>query len=178
MRYRAAVHCIIILLLIPSAAFSYSTGFTIGTWGNAPQSGVMEQGSYVQAGLVTGLTQRLELELVSVVQAAPVPGSALFGGGGLIWSFAGPREFMDGRTPPYYNAALSFGVLAGADEMYQNPGPVDVVVYLRVTPLVLKGPFYGKRERAATFGLSYSIQNQEVSAFWNILMVDFYRKAH
>lgn len=168
------IHILLILLLNSALTFGYSTGITIGTWGQALSSNLMDPGTYIQLGMVRGITDRFEAELFTAVQVTPLPGSTLYAGAGLIFSAAGPREHTDDRIPPYYNALFSAGVLAGMNELYHGPSDIKTAIYLRFTPLALKGPYYGKRERAATAGLMYCLHDQSISAFWNILLYDFY----
>ena len=147
---------ILLCILSGASASALSPGITVGTW---------NPGSSLYLGGTIGLTERFEAELFSVLPIMPEPFRGISAGAAVTGALFAPRELRSGEGTLFFNSYLSAGYLHGRD---------DRGIFLRITPLTTGGPYYGIRERAASFGLFYSLEAESVSVFWNIFLIDFY----
>ena len=168
---RVARNTILLLLLLLNICWftqAASYGLSLGSWSSAEGQGSLGSGLQVYVGGTLGLASRIEAEVFSVIQATPDPFSTLHCGMGLTFALAAPREFASHEATLYYNAYLSAGFLTSLDE-----DPLGSI-YVRITPISIGGPYYGKRERAASLGALYDLHDGSFSLFWNLFLLDFY----
>lgn len=145
-------------------------GISLGTFDAYHRHDLVEDGTHIQIGLVTGFAPRWEVETFLVAQASPHPFGEVLGGAAVSFALMGPvytHTTVD-EIPPYGNAFLSIGFM-GDPVSSTSYGP-----FLRLTPISAGGPQFKMRERGASTGIYYNLATESVTVFWNIFLLDFY----
>lgn len=159
----------VLLCSFGNMLWSASFSITVGTWSLPTENPVLEAATRGYLGITTGLTQRLELEAFTLLQATPEPLADIHGGGALTFALSAARELPDEQATSFLHTYLSVGVLQGLH------GSDSTAVFLRFTPLSIGGPYYKTRERAASIGLMYDFSRKALAVFWNLFLMDIYR---
>lgn len=157
-----------LLCSIGSLLWSASFSFALGTWSLPTGNPVLEAATRGYLGISTGLTQRFELEVFTLLQATPEPLGDIHGGGALTFALTAARELPNNQATSFLHTYLSVGVLQGLR------GSDSTAVFLRFTPLSIGGPYYKTRERAASVGLLYDFRQEALTVFWNLFLLDIY----
>lgn len=123
-------------------------------------------------GLTMGVTQRMEIDLVSLIELVPHPFGDVVVGAELAFALLGERAFADNRAGIGINTYLSAGLLFSD----HTPDGRYAPTYLTcsITPIVVGSPYSGKRERLAKMGVAWNFQNNSVSMYWSIALYDLY----
>jgi hypothetical protein len=162
----ATLSCACVVPMEESAA---DFGITAATWsfatGDYAAAG-LSPGLYAKAGTMLGLAPRLELELYGIAEAAPSPFRDCFLGAEAALPIAGSR------VKNYFNAFLSLGFLQGWDCYDGNPG--SKYISLRLTPLVIGKPYYGRRDRMFSIGALYELGEGDIVFIVSLLAFDFF----
>ncbi|HOX31098.1 MAG TPA: hypothetical protein PLB91_02135 [Spirochaetales bacterium] len=163
------------LALAASAAGALDLGLSAGAWSfsrpvsaaRAEEGREIEPGLYARAGAIAGIASRLELEAFAVGSLAPAPGRELFLGAEATLPALGSRE------KSYFNLFASLGYLR-ALRLEGGLEPAGGYLSLRVSPLAIGNPSYGRRDRIFSVGALYELGSGEVSLTWSVLTFDFF----
>lgn len=154
--------------LIPLAGVPVSV--SIGTW-QAVESFGPSAGVHGMVGATVAVAPWLEVETSAIVQFTPVVGGSLMGSLALNIPLASALYDDEDSAMLYYNAMASVGALGGWDRLHDRPVGA---VFIRLTPLMLGGPYYRARERSAALGVLYDLFDHSFKVFWNLLAFDRY----
>lgn len=123
-------------------------------------------------GLTLGLSQRMELDLVSLIELVPHPFGDVVAGAEFTFALLGERSFGDNRAGIGINTYLSAGLLFSNHTPDRRYAPTYLT--FSVTPIVVGSPYSGKRERFAKMGVAWNFQDNSVSMYWSISLYDYY----
>jgi hypothetical protein len=166
------VGALVSALAFPPIAAAADLGFTVATWSFAARDygeAGLSPGLYAKAGSLVGLAPRLELELYGVAEAAPSPFRDCFIGAEASLPIAGSR------LKSYFNAFLSLGFLQAYDSYEGRIG--SSYVSLRLTPLAIGRPYFGRRDRLFSIGALYELGDGSIAFVWSLLACDFFAGA-
>lgn len=123
-------------------------------------------------GLTLGLSQRMELDLVSLIELVPHPFGDVVAGAEFTFALLGERSFGDNRAGIGINTYLSAGLLFSNHTPDRRYAPTYLT--FSVTPIVVGSPYSGRRERFAKMGVAWNFQDNSVSMYWSIALYDYY----
>ena len=163
------------LLVAPAAAGALDLGLSASPWsfarplplGGLPRENGIAPGLYGRASAILGLGRALELEGSATVELAPAPAGAAYLGAEAAFPLAGTREGN------YFNLFASLGFLQRV-ELAGGPGHGGGYLSLRVSPLAIGNPSYGRRDRIFSIGALYELGTGAVSLTWSLFAFDFF----
>ncbi len=123
-------------------------------------------------GLTLGLSQRMELDLVSLIELVPHPFGDVVAGAEFTFALLGERSFGDNRAGIGINTYLSAGLLFSNHTPDRRYAPTYLT--FSVTPIAVGSPYSGRRERFAKMGVAWNFQDNSVSMYWSIALYDYY----
>lgn len=123
-------------------------------------------------GLTMGLSQRMEIDLVSLIELVPRPFGDIVVGAEVAYALLGERSFGDNRAGIGINTYLSAGLLFSNHTPNGNYAPTYLT--LSVTPVAVGSPYSGKRERLAKMGVAWNFMDNSVSMYWSVALYDYY----
>jgi len=172
---------ILLLAFAVSSVGSQDLAFSIGTWsffrdksGAWPSGG---PGSFASFGLTYGLTPRLEAGISLVPRMAPDPFDDILAEGHVGLSLFGDRISGSGAPAIYINTLADIGFILGAHNVYSGTTEYSKAVFVRLTPISLGNPYYGRRDRIFSVGLLYNFDTASASLFINLVAADFFLAA-
>jgi hypothetical protein len=168
----------LVFALAGSIAGAQDLAFSIGAWSFFRSAGgdlpSRSPGLFASFGACYGLTPRLEAGASVVPRLAPAPFDDLFVEEHVGISLIGDRVSETGGPAIYINTLLDIGILFGAHNVISGAPGFSRALFLRLTPLALGNPYYGRRDRMFSTGLIYDYDAGSVSLFMNIIAADFY----
>ena len=160
---------VIVCVLFMSSLPANELGISLGIWNLPRQNDVMDNGTFVQAGLVAGIAPSWEVEAFIISEATPFPANQLIGGAAVTYALVGPVYVSRDTVPSYLNAYVSLGFMGKIDSPPSSYGP-----FIRLSPLTIGGPRFMLRERSINFSVFYNIPKNSVTLFWNVFLLDFF----
>ncbi len=154
---------------VRGGAFDFGLTFGHGAFSFNEYTG---PGLSATLGATFGITSRLELDVVSVVELVPVPFADVVVGPEISYALLGERSFGDNRAGIGINTYVSAGLLFADHASDGNFAPTYLT--LSLTPAVVGSPYSGKRERLAKIGAAWNFRDNSVSLYWSIALYDYY----
>jgi len=168
----------LLFLAAVAGAGAQDMAFSIGTWsffrdsaGRLPSG---EPGTFASLGATYGLSPRVEAGVALIPRLLPDTFDDLFVEEHIGISLFGERARKSGEPAIYINAILDVGVLFGAHKILSGSPEFSRAFFLRLTPITLGTPYYGRRDRMLSTGLIYDYDSGSASLFMNIIAADFY----
>lgn len=156
-----------VVILIAGIVFALNAevGIRIGHGAIAPdfKNGL---GLTVLAGLDFGLTDTLELNVEAMTPVVPDPFSKVVAGFELGYAVSGKRVAKDGYAGSAINQVVSVG--------FFTENLVPTYITLRITPVTVGTPAYGRRESLLPIGIAWNFRDNSVGLFISIIMYDHY----
>lgn len=177
-----------VLALIFAAFFSHAQEIAVSgsVWSFFAGSGgwrPVEPGAFVSAGIVAGVTPRIEAGASLVARMTPLPADDL-----IVEIHAGYSLFADrfrGFDVPaaHLNAIIDAGFLMGAHNLYSGgPARLSGAAFIRLAPVAIGNAYSGRRDRLFAFGLLYDFGSKRPAVFLNLISSDIFlacgRKFH
>ena len=172
--------------LAPALFFLISSGlggaqdlaFSMGSWSFFPNtSGWLPSGSpgeFAAFGLTYGLSPRFEAGASIIPRLSSEPFDDIFAEGHLGLSLFGDRIKKAGGPGIYINGLLDAGLLFGTHGILSGTAEYSKALFLRLTPITLGNPYYGRRDRILSVGLIYDVDANSASLFMNLIAADFF----
>jgi len=163
------------LAWLPLAATAFDLGLSVASWSfsrpvseaRADEGREIARGLYARAGGILGAATRLELEAYAIGELSPLPLRDLYCGAEATIPLLGSGE------KNYFNAFASLGFMQGL-RLDGGAAPAGRYLSLRVSPLAIGNPSYGRRSRLFSVGALYELGSGEVSLTWSALAFDFF----
>jgi len=179
MNYRMrAVPLALFLLLAAGAACAQDLAFSMGTWSFFPDAAGKSPGGgpgvFPSLGATYGITRYLEAGVAIIPRLTPRPFDDIFVEEHLGVSLFGERVKTSGGPAVYINTLLDAGFLFGAHNVLSGSPDYSRALFLRVTPITLGNPYYGRRDRLLSLGLIYDYDANSTSLFVSLIAADFY----
>ena len=179
MKYRMRiVPLALFLLLAIGAAGAQDLAFSIGSWsflpdtaGKLPAEG---PGLFPSFGATYGITRYLEAGVAMIPRLTPKPFDDIFIEEHVGFSLFGERAKASGGPAVYINSLLDAGFLFGAHKLLSGSPDYSRAIFVRVTPITLGNPYYGRRDRMLSVGLVYDYDANSASLFLTLIASDFY----
>lgn len=179
MKRRAFPVILFILAIFPlSPGRAQEIAVSASVWSFFAGSGgwrPVEPGAFASAGVMAGITPRLEAGASLIARMTPEPANDL-----IVEIHAGYSIFAErfrGSDLPasHLNAILDAGFMIGAHSLYSGgPATVSPAAFVRLTPVAIGNAFSGKRDRLFTFGLLYDFGAKRPALFMNLVSSDFF----
>lgn len=150
---------------------AFDLGFTVGH-GALSFNKFTGPGLSMTLGLTMGVSQRFEIDVVSLVEIVPHPFGDVVVGAEVAYALLGERSFGDNRAGIGINTYLSAGLLFS--DHTPNGNYLPTYLTFSITPVAVGSPYSGKRERLAKMGVAWNFQNNSVSMYWSIALYDYY----
>jgi hypothetical protein len=163
-------------LAAPNAA-AQDLGISAALWhfpewfGTSSMAG--DPGVFASIGAVLGLGPRLEAGASFIPRLSPEAFDDILAEAHLGLSLVGPRVSASGPVI-YVNTLLDAGVFLGWHDVSSGSPTISRAAFLRLTPLTIGNPFYGRRDRLLSFGVARDFDSGAISLFANILSADIY----
>lgn len=156
----------------PAGALDFSA--SLGTWRFASSNATF---AYLGAGV--GAPGRFEAGagLVPRLIDDPLSGkvSELYAEAHLGIALYGDRARPDGIVSTYASILTEIGYLVGsAGGAFTGKAFTEGTIFLRLTPLALGNPYYGRRDRIATTALLYDLGSDSWGIAFTIFQSDFF----
>lgn len=179
MKYRRRiVPLAIFLLLAIGASCAQDLAFSIGSWSFLPDAAgktpARGPGLFPSFGATYGVTRYLEAGVAMIPRITPKPFDELFIEEHVGLSLFGERVKTSGGPAVYINTLLDAGFLFGAHELLSGSPEYSRAVFVRLTPITLGNPYYGRRDRMLSVGLVYDYDAKSASLFLTLIASDFY----
>jgi len=173
----------ILILMITFSVFAESEndtsnflkdiGFAIGHNENY-FDGNYEHGLNLLLGLDAGLTEKLELNFMGIIEMVPTFVQDFSLGLEFNYSLLGERVFSNRNAGMGMNSMVGFGLYCNTHNEKNIFMPTTIV--LRLYPACVGAPASGKRERILPMGLAYNFMTKDISMFFSIAIYDHYIK--
>ncbi len=160
---------LVICVLCMSSLPATELGISLGIWNLPRQNDIVQNGTFVQTGLVLEMAPAWEVEAFIITEATPHPTNQLLGGFALTYALVGPVYVEPDVVPSYLNMYLSLGFMGKLDSSCSSYGP-----FIRISPLAIGGPRFLLRERSINLSAFYNIPKNSVTIFWNVFLLDFF----
>ncbi|MFA5852694.1 MAG: hypothetical protein WC820_08335 [Spirochaetales bacterium] len=179
MKYRMrAVPLALFILLTAGAACAQDLAFSIGTWSFLPDAaGKLPGGTpgvFPSFGATYGITRYLEAGVAIIPRLTPKPFDDIFVEEHVGVSLFGERVKASGGPAVYINTLLDAGFIFGAHNVISGAPVYSRALFLRITPITLGNPYYGRRDRMLSVGLVYDYDANSTSLFVSLIAADFY----
>jgi len=178
---RSTLRAILPILLLALAASSLSAqdlAFSTGTWSFFPdESGALPSegpGTFASLGATYGLTPRLEAGISLIPRITPEPLDDIFIEEHVGISLFGDRVSRTGGPAIYINTLVDIGLFFGAHNVRSGNPEYSRALFVRLTPIALGNPYYGRRDRIISIGLLYDYDRSSASFFLNLIAADFF----
>jgi len=132
-----------------------------------------DPGAFASVGAVLGLGPRLEAGASFIPRLSPEAFKDILAEAHLGLSLVGPRISASGPVI-YVNTLLDAGVFLGWHDLGSGSPTFSKSAFLRLTPLAIGNPYYGRRDKLLSFGLARDFDSDTFSLFANILATDIY----
>lgn len=166
------------LILAVAGAGAQDLAFSLGSWSFFPNAeGELPGGNpglFPSFGATYGITRNLEAGVSIIPRLTPSPFDDIFVEEHVGLSLFGERMKASGGPALYINAVLDAGFLFGAHHVLSGDPLYTRALFLRLTPIALGNPFYGRRDRMLSAGLIYDYDKGSVSLFASLIAADFY----
>jgi len=143
-----------------------------------------EDDLFIRAGLVAGLSPKIEMDIGVTLGIIPDPLQDIQIDGGIAYSIFSAGYLSVENATAHINALIGVGFAAGFHRPGQdNSSERDALtasyhIFIECTPLAVGSLFYGKRNRIGTFGIQYDFLAGEVSYFLDLLSIDIRLAPH
>lgn len=179
MNYRCGVLALALSFLMTAAgAGAQDLALSVGAWSffrdAAGESPAGEAGTFAALGVSYGISPRIEAGASIIPRFFPAPFDDIFVEEHIGISLFGERARNSGEPAIYINAILDIGVLFGSHNVLSGAPEFSRALFIRLTPLSLGNPYYGRRDRLLSTGLLYDYDRASASLFMNIIAADFY----
>ena len=179
MKYSMRVFPLVLFMLITAgAARAQDLAFSLGTWSFLPDAaGQLPGGTpglFPSFGATYGITRHLEAGLAIIPRMTPEPFDDIFVEEHVGVSLFGERVSRSGGPAVYINTLLDAGFLFGAHNVLSGSPGYSRALFIRVTPITLGNPYYGRRDRLLSAGIIYDYDANSASLFLSLIAADFY----
>lgn len=164
-----------------SAVDAQDIGFSAALWhfpewfGTSSMAG--DPGTFVSLGTVVGLGPRVEASASIIPRLSPSAFDDILGEAHLGLSLVGPR--IAASAPVIYvNTILDAGAFLAWHNLHSGSPNLSASAFLRLTPLSVSNPYYGRRDRLLSFGIARAFDTGAISLFANVLSTDIYLASH
>ncbi len=123
---------------------------------------------------MAGVTPSVEIGASVIPRLTPVPGRDIFIEAHAGLSVMGMRSRPDGQPAAFLNTLLDAGVLVGFHGVGTASPEVTKHLFLRITPITLGNPYYGRRDRLYAIGIQYDPDARSTSIFMSVLSTDIF----
>ncbi len=176
---RVALPLLLLALFLGlSAPGAQDLAFSVGTWSFFPDaSGTLPSkgpGAFASFGATYGLGPRLEAGISLLPRLTPEPIDDIFVEEHVGISLFGDRVGAAGGPAVYINTLVDIGFIFGLHAVRSGDPEYSRAVFLRLTPITLGNPYYGRRDRIFSAGLLYDYDADSASFFFNLIASDFF----